>query len=250
MAKKKASSLKDLNVRDNKIEITEHRIPDFEIERKFKLTTKQCNLLEKILDEESVCCMIEGMAGTGKTAVAVYGALQLLKNGKIEEIIYVRSPTQIKDAALGFMPGGESEKMDPYNHVFFEKLAEFISEYDYSALFKAKALKTMPTSFIRGYNLRNAVVIVDECQNMSFDTLYTLITRIAEGSKIIFIADSSQIDIAKDKSGSSRLYNIFNDEDSRNNGINYFEFKDIQDIKRSALVRFVIQKVQEASRYV
>jgi phosphate starvation-inducible protein PhoH len=234
---------------ENSNVVTNNSFGEFEIKRKFKLTEKQVELCKSILSPEVTCCLVQGYAGTGKTAVAVYAALQLLKSGAVEEIIYVRSPVPTMHEDIGFLAGSIQEKMQPYNEVLFDKLKEFVSLETYQNLFNEGRIKTMPTTYMRGYDLRNSVVIFDECQCTSFNTIYTLMTRISKGSKVIFISDPSQKDIPDSKSGSERMMKIFDDNDSRENGVRCFYFDQKDDIMRSEFVKFVITKVTDMSRY-
>lgn len=242
MAKaKNKKNWEELNEEDIKTNI----FNNFKITRKFKLSEKQTLMVKAILRDDVKCVLCSGLAGTGKSAIAVYSGLQLLKEGKMEELVYVRSPKQTMFEEIGFTPGDVIDKMNPYNEVLYDKLNEFLSKTDYKNLFDKGVIKTMPTSFIRGYDLKHSYIIVDEAQNLSLNTIYTLLTRVSEGSKIIFIADPTQKDIPDDKSGFSTVINVLNDEESVKHGIEVFEFNEIEDIKRSELVKYIIQKFQK-----
>ena len=101
----------------------------------------------------------------------------------------------------------------------------------------------MPISFLRGLNWNAKVVLLDEAQNVSNKELVTFITRMGEFSKVFILGDPSQNDI-NGKSGFVNVMNVFNNEESRQNGIFTFEFTE-DDIVRSALVKFIVKKLKE-----
>jgi phosphate starvation-inducible PhoH-like protein len=207
-------------------------------------TEKQKQLIEIIKDKNAKCILIEGPAGTSKTLTAVYGALNLLKSKKISDIVFIRSAVESADSKIGYLPGSIDEKFEAYMVPFMEKLEELLEKGTLNRLRNDERFSATPVNYIRGLHWAAKVIIVDECQNITFRELITTITRMGEFSKIIFCGDPMQSDLAENKSGGfSKICDIFADEESKKHGIHYFQFtKD--DIVRSEFVKFVVNKLE------
>ena len=188
-----------------------------------------------------------GPAGTGKTFVILYNAIKEVLDPKINYncIYIVRSlmPTR----SLAFMPGDEQDKSSlyqvPYDNMLrlmFKLSSEEQFEILYGELKKQENVAFLSTSFLRGITLDNAIVLVDECQNLNFHELDTIMTRVGQGSKIMFSGDFDQTDLREDdeKAGLGQFIKIINEMKE----FYSCEF-DIGDIVRSGLVRsYIIQK--------
>jgi phosphate starvation-inducible PhoH-like protein len=111
-----------------------------------------------------------------------------------------------------------------------------------STLKDKEIVKGMPINYLRGASWKNEIVIADESQNFTFKELTTLMTRLGEGSKLLICGDPMQSDI-NGKSGFAEMYALFNDEDSREQGVHTFYFG-AEDIKRSEILKYVIHKIQ------
>jgi phosphate starvation-inducible PhoH-like protein len=212
--------------------------------RQLPWTDKQKQLLEILLNKQTKCVFIEGPAGTSKTSTAVYGALQLLKMKKASDIIFVRSAVESADSKIGYLPGTIDEKFEAYMAPFVEKMEEFLDNNIIKRLHTDKRVSAMPVNYIRGLHWPAKVIIVDECQNITFRELVTTITRLGEFSKIIFLGDPAQSDLPHGKSGGfSKMCKLFTGPDSEEHGIHHFKFtKD--DIVRSEFVKFVVSKLE------
>ena len=105
-----------------------------------------------------------------------------------------------------------------------------------------KQFDCMPVNFVRGANWNDKIVIVDEAQNFTYAELLTVLTRIGENSKIIICGDIMQSDIKT--SGFSKIFNVFNDEESKSNGIHCVKFTN-KDIQRSEILKFIVAKLEE-----
>ena len=127
-----------------------------------------------------------------------------------------------------------------------EKLDEILIRGQESVLKQKQIINGMPINYLRGSNWINEVVIADESQNFTFKELTTLMTRIGKGSKLIICGDPMQSDI-NGKSGFSDMYSLFNDEDSAEHGIHCFSFGP-EDIKRSEILKFIIEKLRTTKR--
>ena len=155
--------------------------------------------------------LLHGIAGTGKTFMSLYLALEeVLDTSTIyDDIFIVRSVVSTRD--IGFLPGDEQEKVSIYEAPYRSICSELFGMKDaYDALKQQSNIKFISTSFIRGITLNNAVVIVDECQNLNFHELDSIITRIGKNSKIIFCGDYTQTDLTRenDKKGILRFMKI------------------------------------------
>ena len=211
--------------------------------KKIALTEKQTQLLKIIFDNDSKIIFISGPAGTSKTYVAIYGALQLYNMNNERGITYVRTIAESGEKSLGALPGEMAEKINPYMMPMNEKLDELLIPGQASTLKEKEIVKGMPINYLRGASWRDEIVIADESQNFTFKELTTLMTRLGEGSKLIICGDPMQSDI-NGKSGFADMYSIFNDEESKEKGIHTFHFG-AEDIKRSEILKYVIQKIQK-----
>ena len=210
--------------------------------KKINLTEKQNQLLKIIFDSESKIIFISGPAGTSKTYVAIYGALQLYNMKNERGITYVRTIAESGEKSLGALPGEMAEKINPYMMPMNEKLDELLIPGQASIVKEKDIVKGMPVNYLRGASWRDEIVIADESQNFTFKELTTLMTRLGEGSKLIICGDPMQSDI-NGKSGFADMYRLFNDEESKAQGVHTFHFG-AEDIMRSEILKFVITKIQ------
>ena len=190
-----------------------------------------------------------GTAGTGKTFISLYNAISdiLDESTPYEKIYLVRSLVSTRE--IGFLPGDHEDKADIYQ-IPYKNMVKYMfqmpSDADFEMLYgnlKAQdSIKFWSTSFIRGTTLDNAIIIVDEFQNLNFHELDSIITRVGENSKIIFSGDASQTDLVKtnDRNGIHDFLNILRKMPS----FDIIEFG-IDDIVRSGLVKeYIIAKLE------
>ena len=189
-----------------------------------------------------------GAAGTGKTFVTLYNALKdvLDDSTPYERIYIVRSLVATRE--IGFLPGDYEDKSDiyqvPYKHMvkyMFQMPSDADFEMLYGNLKSQDTIKFWSTSFLRGTTLDNAIVIVDEFQNLNFHELDSIMTRVGENSKIMFCGDASQTDLQKtnDRNGIVDFMNILRKMPS----FDIIEFS-VDDIVRSGLVKeYIIAKL-------
>ena len=190
-----------------------------------------------------------GCAGTGKTFISLYLALQeVLKNETpYDKVIVVRSLIPTRE--IGFLPGDEEDKAAlyqvPYSNMMqfmFEQPNEQAFSMLYDRLKAQGSFYFLSTSFLRGLTFDNSIIIVDECQNLNFHELDTIITRVGQDSKIFFCGDFGQSDLTRmnEKNGLMDFLQILQEM----NEFNCTEF-DIGDIVRSGFVRsYLIQKTK------
>lgn len=160
----------------------------------------------KSYDQGDYFCALHGVAGTGKTFIALYKALQevLTKGNLYHKVILIRSAVQGRDQ--GFLPGGEDEKMSLYEIPYMQIAHSLFGRKDaWDILKNQNRVEFMSTSFIRGVSWYNAIIIVDEMQNMTYSELQTIITRVGNNSKIIFCGDYRQTDLNKNKNDMSGI---------------------------------------------
>ena len=229
-----------------------------QIKRKKPINTNYLLNIEPITDnqkrvfesyKEGKHIVAYGTAGTGKTFITLYNALSEILDDKTpyERIYLVRSLVSTRE--IGFLPGDHEDKADiyqiPYKNMvkyMFQMPSDADFEMLYGNLKAQESIKFWSTSFIRGTTLDNAIVIVDEFQNLNFHELDSIITRIGENSKIMFCGDASQTDLIKtnDRNGIVDFMNILR----KMNSFDIIEFG-IDDIVRSGLVKeYIIAKLE------
>lgn len=190
----------------------------------------------KVLDSDKNLVLV-GFAGTGKTYLASYiGYRDMLEsNGRYDKMVYMRSAVPTRN--IGFLPGNEKEKVEVYEAPYIDIATELFGRGDsYEIMKKKGVVHFTSTSFVRGINLRNAIVIVDECQNMTYHELDSIITRLNDNCRIIFCGDMRQADLYKN--GLEDFFSVLR-------SMNEFDFIEFQkeDIVRSELVKnYIIRK--------
>ena len=190
-----------------------------------------------------------GAAGTGKTFISLYLAMQNVLDLKspYERVVVVRSLIPTRE--IGFLPGDEEDKAALYQ-VPYQNMVKFMFEQPneqsfinlYDRLKGQGSLYFLSTSFLRGLTFDNAIIIVDECQNMNFHELDTITTRVGQDSRIVFCGDFDQSDLQKmnEKNGLHDFLRILEEMDE----FNCVEFT-IGDIVRSGFVRsYLINKIK------
>lgn len=191
---------------------------------------------------------VYGCAGTGKTFCALYLALKdvLSEITPYDKVVIVRSLVATRE--IGFLPGDHEDKSSlyqiPYKNMvkyMFECNTDAEFEMLYGNLKQQESIKFWSTSFIRGTTLDNSIIIVDECQNLNFHELDSIITRVGDNSKIMFCGDASQSDLTKtnERNGILDFMKII----QRMPEFEMIEFG-IEDIVRSGLVKsYIVNKI-------
>ena len=211
------------------------------------LTENQKRLFKSY--EEGKHLVAYGVAGTGKTFITLYNALNdvLSTDTPYDKIYLVRSLVSTRE--IGFLPGDHEDKsylfQVPYKNMvkyMFQMPSDADFEMLYGNLKAQETIKFWSTSFIRGTTLDNAIVIVDEFQNLNFHELDSIITRVGENTKIMFCGDATQTDLVKtnERNGIVDFMRILRAMPS----FDVIEF-DIEDIVRSGLVKeYIIAKME------
>ena len=209
-------------------------LPRFESLKVIEPLTKSQEKVFKAFEKNNHLCL-SGCAGTGKTFLAMYLALEEVMSGKskAEKIIIVRSIVPTRD--IGFLPGDRAEKESTYLYPYIAICAELFGDpMAWAKLVAKKQVEFLTTSFVRGITLRNSIVIIDEMQNLTFHELDSIITRLGDNCRLIMCGDYYQTDLEKknDKCGILEFMEIIEQ-------MKYFYSIEFgwQDIVRSGLVR-------------
>ena len=147
----------------------------------------------RIAAENSIT-FCQGVAGSGKTHIAVGMALEYLLDNKVKKIIITR-PVVESGEKIGYLPGTAEEKLHPYLLPLLDEVNHFISSAHYSGLKTNNKIEIVPLGLMRGRNFHDCFIVADECQNASYDQLKMLITRLGRESKMILTGDTSQSDL-------------------------------------------------------
>ena len=169
----------------------------------------QRQMFEAYLMSDDTHVIANGFPGTGKTYLSFWLALNsiLSQDTDQEEIIVVRSAVPSRD--IGFLPGTEKEKMAPFEVAYKDIVHDLIGKASsYDDMCEAGKIKFMPTSFLRGLTWDNAVIIIDEIQNLSWQEIHTVMTRIGKNSRVLVCGDISQNDLANKRFEESGINNF------------------------------------------
>jgi phosphate starvation-inducible protein PhoH len=212
---------------------------NFQLRRIDPLTANQSKAFESFDNGKNL--LLHGIAGTGKTFISMYLALNEVMNplGNYNKVIIVRSVVPTRD--MGFLPGNHKDKAKVYEAPYYIIANELYGRGDAYEILKQKTLvEFISTSFIRGTTLNDAIVVVDEIGNMTLHELDSVITRIGKNCRVIFSGDFRQSDLTREqeKNGLKDFMRILDKMKS----FNYIEF-DENDIVRSGLVKeYIIAK--------
>lgn len=221
------------------------KLPTY-MEDKLKVTytpknKKQKELYDYIINNEIT--IVKGVSGSGKTYVTLAAALSLLGE-KYKNIILVKSLTTVPEEALGFLKGSLEDKINPYMMSFMWNINKLCGRDSAENLLKKEIIQILPIAFVRGITLDNSIVIIDESQNLSEHTFKTLMTRIGEDSKYIFMGDTDQIDRKrKSESPLEDMFNILGELDE----VKTIEFTD-EDCVRNPVIPKLLSKLKEYGR--
>jgi phosphate starvation-inducible protein PhoH len=186
--------------------------------------------------------VLTGYAGTGKTFLASSIAYKrILEDRDFDKLVYMRSAVSTRN--IGFLPGNDKEKIEVYEAPYQDTARKLFGRGDAYELLKLKGVVHFTsTSFVRGINLDNTVLIVDECQNMTYHELDSIITRLEENCLVFFCGDMKQADLPNN--GIEDFFKVLKSLDQ-------FQFTEFQkdDIVRSKLVKdYIVQKEKVLGR--
>jgi len=177
-----------------------------------------------------------GPAGTGKTYLAIAGAIDALESEQVRRIILVRPAVEAGER-LGFLPGDMSQKVDPYLRPMYDALYDMLGPETVARLIERNIIEVAPLAFMRGRSLNEAFVILDEAQNTSVAQMKMFLTRIGFGSKAVVTGDVTQIDLPSGtRSGLKNAIEIL----SKVEGIDFTYFTP-GDVVRHELVQRIVE---------
>jgi len=213
----------------------------FQLRHVSPLTPNQEATFTNYWERKNLVC--HGFAGTGKTYVSLFLALNELLSGQsvYEKIVIIRSVVPSRD--MGFLPGSMAEKAKVYEEPYKEICDDLFGRGDGYDILKMKGLiQFTTTSFLRGVTFKNAIVLLDEAQNLTFSELYTTLTRLGDTSRLILCGDFRQTDLKKHESNNSlnHMMNVL----KRMSNVAFIEFCE-NDIVRSDFVKEFIIKSTE-----
>jgi phosphate starvation-inducible PhoH-like protein len=184
-----------------------------------------------------------GVAGTGKTYLAVAMAVQALMQKQVNRIVLARPAVEAGEK-LGFLPGDLQDKVDPYLRPLYDALFDLIDYERVTRLLEKRVVDVAPLAFMRGRTLSDAFIILDEAQNTTSEQMKMFLTRIGFGSKAVITGDVTQVDLPTGKrSGLIEAQRILADIE----GIEFVYFTD-KDVVRHKLVQMIIRAYEEQSR--
>jgi PhoH-like ATPase len=190
------------------------KLPDTGISRIRPQNREQSFAMELLLDDTIPLVSITGLAGSGKTLLAIAAALSKVTDQTYSRVLVARPVTPLGNQDLGFLPGNIEEKMNPWLSPIYDSLDVIFNSKDvrknngqrgYQGLIDQGLLKVEPLSYIRGRSIPQQFLVVDEAQNLTPLEMKTILTRAAEGTKICLLGDLSQIDSPYLDAGSNGL---------------------------------------------
>jgi phosphate starvation-inducible protein PhoH and related proteins len=188
---------------------------------------------------ENTITFCQGVAGSGKTHIAVGMALEYLIDHKVKKVVITR-PVVEAGEKLGFLPGTAEEKLHPYLLPLFDEINYFLSTQHRGKLHSNHQIEIVPLGLMRGRSFHNSFIVADECQNASYDQLKMLLTRIGMESKMILTGDIEQSDLEQRKQGGFETI-INRLQDTKNIGFSHLE---AVDIIRNPIIADIIYKLQ------
>jgi len=205
------------------------------------LTDNQASAFESW--DEGQNLMLHGIAGTGKTFLALYFALKetLKTNTPYKKVFIVRSIVPTRD--IGFLPGSQKDKMKVYEGPYYDICTKLLGRGDaYEILKQRNNIEFISTSFLRGSTFDDCIIVVDEMQNMSDQELHTVMTRVGENCRIIFSGDVKQDDLTSERKKELSGLKTFMRIISNMKQFDFVEFL-ADDIVRSGLVKaYIIER--------
>lgn len=204
-------------------------------------SANQRRYIQAIQDQDVVFGI--GVAGTGKTYLAVAMAVQALMQKQVNRIVLARPAVEAGEK-LGFLPGDLQDKVDPYLRPLYDALFDLIDYERVTRLLEKRVIEVAPLAFMRGRTLSDAFIILDEAQNTTSEQMKMFLTRIGFGSKAVITGDVTQVDLPTGKrSGLIEAERVL----SKIEGIDFIYFTD-KDVVRHKLVQMIIRAYEEHTR--
>ncbi len=204
-------------------------------------TENQKNYIRTIAENGITFC--QGLAGSGKTHIAIGMALEYLLEEKVKKIIITR-PVLEAGEKIGYLPGTAEEKLHPYLLPILDEINHFISPALYASLKLNNKIEVVPLGLMRGRNFHDSFIVADECQNASYDQLKMLLTRIGRESKMVLTGDIGQSDLSRHLRGGFLSMIQYLD------GIDNIGFSVLEsvDIVRNPIIAAIISRLESYER--
>lgn len=204
---------------------------------------KQKFFLNEIRNHDIVIC--DGIAGSGKTYITLYEGLLGVLAKRFDKLILCKSVISTPNEDIGYIPGTIDEKMEPHIISYKGNMKKMLKhEEDVERLFKEKKVEVLPLAYIRGITLDRSYIIIDESQNITMNLFKSIITRIGDDSKMIFLGDIEQVDFDQEKkrkqSALQHIIDIFKEEKY----IGYCHFND-DEVVRNPIIPKVMKKLRD-----
>jgi phosphate starvation-inducible PhoH-like protein len=184
-----------------------------------------------------------GVAGSGKTYLAVACAVEALEREQVQRLILVRPAVEAGER-LGFLPGDLAQKVDPYLRPLYDALYEMLGFEQVGKLMERHIIEIAPSAYMRGRTLNDAFIILDEAQNTTVDQMKMFLTRMGFGSIAVITGDITQIDLPRERpSGLRHVIEVLKDVE----GIS-FTFFVAKDVVRHPIVSRIINAYEWATR--
>lgn len=201
-------------------------------------TPNQQKYLDSIKQNQITFC--DGPAGTGKTFLSTLYGIYGLINKEFEKVIISRPLVQA-DSPTGYLPGTIDEKLAPYIRPVIDILEQSVGKTELEKLLSAKKIEVIPFGYMRGLTFYNSFIILEECQNCSFEQLILGLTRLGKKSKMVISGDGKQSDLLHNKQGGmSHLMTRLSDISGV--GLVYF---DNTDIIREPIIKRILERLDE-----
>ena len=203
-------------------------------------TANQRKYLDAIANNDLVFGI--GVAGTGKSYLAVAMAVDALFKKQVSRIILTRPAVEAGER-LGFLPGDLQEKVDPYLRPLYDALFDLVDSEKVTKMLEKRIIEIAPLAFMRGRTLSDAFIILDEAQNTTSEQMKMFLTRIGFGSKAVVTGDKTQIDLPRgQRSGLKEAEEVLKDIDM----IDFVYFSD-KDVVRHKLVQLIVRAYEDHS---
>jgi len=241
---RKVNNLRKKTTRKNQkkaLDLTANLVPEDHVIFNFKnrlkpKTHNQAEYIRTVVENTITFC--HGVAGSGKTHIAIGMALEALLNQKIERIVITR-PVLEAGEKLGYLPGTAEEKLHPYLLPILDEINYFITSPLYNKLKLLNRIEIVPLGLMRGRSFHKCFIVADECQNASYDQLKMLLTRIGMDSKMVLTGDVAQSDLQRSyRGGFATMAKLL----SEVNGIGSSRLEYV-DIVRNPIIAHIMSKL-------
>ena len=185
------------SINDNVVRLDEYQK---QVKQKVKLLPKnlaQEKYIDALENPDLNIVFAVGYAGTGKTYLATLYAIQQLKTGQVDKIVITRPNIAVDDKDIGFLPGDIYKKMSPWTKPVLDVFEEYYGVKEITYMIENNIIELLPLAYIRGRTLKNSIILLDEAQNTTRNSMLSALTRIGEGSKIVVTGDIKQSDRGK-----------------------------------------------------